>query len=176
MARDYDWQTGEGLLRVHDPAEIDAAFDRGERRVGTALIGFVLNADDFAVVAPRVERGLRSPDRDVRQFAFTAAGHTARLFGELTPAIYEILRAEGPHGVAEDAICDALGYVPFRDMPGWLRRMKVITGIQRFFALRWVYAVEDVQSGIAFLRSLASRLGKRLRAAPTRHRRRRRSR
>jgi hypothetical protein len=163
VARDHDWETGEGLLGVDDPGEIDAAFDRGERHVGTALIGFVLNGEDFAVVAPRVERGLRSTDRDVRQYAFTAAGHTARLFGELSPGIYDVLRAEGPHGVAENAITDALDYVPFRDLPGWLKRLKLITGTKRFLARRWIYAVEDVRSGISFLGSLTSRLLQRLR-------------
>ena len=29
-------------------------------------------------------------------------------------ARFETLRVEGPHGIAEDAICNALGYVPFR--------------------------------------------------------------
>ncbi len=163
MTREYDWETGEGLLRVHDPEEVDAAFDRGERRVGTALIGLVLNGDDFAVLAPRVERGLRSADRDVRQFAFVAAGHTARLFGELSPGIYEILHAEGPHGVAENAISDALDYVPFRDMPWWLRRLKVTTDIRQFVARRWLYAVEDVKSGFAFL---VSRRGRRAKESP----------
>lgn len=161
MARDYDWETGAGLLRVRDAEEVDAAFDRGERRVGTALIGLVLNGDDFGVVAPRVERGLRSTERDVRQFAFVAAGHTARLFGELSPGIYEILRAEGPHGVAENAISDALDHVPFGDMPWWLRRLKVTTGVRQFLARRWLYAVEDVWSAIAFLAPVVSRPGKR---------------
>lgn len=163
MARDHDWVTGEGLLGVEDPAEVDAAFARGERRVGTAVIGLVLNGDDLAVVAPRVERGLRSPDRDTRQFSFVAAGHTARLFGDLTPGIYEILRAEGPHGVAENAIGDALDYVPFRNMPWWLRRLKMTSQTRRFFTRRWLYAVEDVRSGLSFLGAVASRLGKRAR-------------
>ncbi|MFD6824728.1 hypothetical protein ACFWC5_30810 [Streptomyces sp. NPDC060085] len=29
MTSDPDWDTGEGLIRVHDPAEVDAAFERG---------------------------------------------------------------------------------------------------------------------------------------------------
>lgn len=81
MGSEIDWKTGDGLLGISDPAEIDAAFDRGERFVGTAVIGLVMNCDGLAVAAPRVERGLRSSDPKVRQYSFVAAATAARVFG-----------------------------------------------------------------------------------------------
>jgi hypothetical protein len=125
MPRERDWGTGEGLIDISDPAEVDAAFDRNEPRVGTAVIGLVLNSDALSTVAPRVERALSSEDPKVRQLGFVAVGDTARLFGELTPAIYGAMRAEGLGGVADTAIKDTLTFVPFRELPWWLRRTSV---------------------------------------------------
>lgn len=157
MSPEYDWQTGENLISLNDPAELDAAFDRGEPRVGTAVIGLVLSCGDLAVAAPRVERALRSSDPFIRQYAFVAVGDAARLYGGLTPAIYEALRAEGLGGVAEHAIRDALTFVPFRDMPWWLKRLNVTRSVKRFFVRRWLYAIEDVMSAFGTLRKLFSR-------------------
>ncbi|GGV01848.1 hypothetical protein GCM10010211_81420 [Streptomyces albospinus] len=66
VPQELDRETGDGLIGIRDPAEVDAAFDRGERCVGTAVVGLVLNSDDVAVVAPRVLRALRSSDATVR--------------------------------------------------------------------------------------------------------------
>ncbi|MDJ0343882.1 hypothetical protein QMK19_28410 [Streptomyces sp. H10-C2] len=104
-----------------------------------------------------MERALRSSDPRIRQYAFVAVGDAARLFGGLTPAIYEALRAEGLDGVAENAIRDALTFVPFRDMPRWLKRIKVTSSVRRFFIRRWLYAIEDVESGFAALKNLFAR-------------------
>lgn len=162
MASRCNWATRDGLLGMDDPAEVDAAFERGERHVGTAVIGLVLNCGDLAVAAPRVERALRSEDMATRQYGFTAAGHAARLCHGLTPAIYDTLHAEGPGGMAEDAISDALTYVPFREMPGWLKWIRVTSSIRRFFARRWIHAIEGVASACGALRNLLARLaGKR---------------
>ncbi|MEV5332820.1 hypothetical protein [Streptomyces werraensis] len=35
MTRAWDWATGEGLLGLDDPAEWDAAFERGKDLVGS---------------------------------------------------------------------------------------------------------------------------------------------
>ncbi|MEU0432626.1 hypothetical protein [Streptomyces sp. NPDC006290] len=43
MAPEWDWESGEGLLRIDDPADWDAAYDRGESRLGTAVIGLAFN-------------------------------------------------------------------------------------------------------------------------------------
>ncbi|MGD3110910.1 hypothetical protein [Streptomyces sp. YGL11-2] len=123
MPQELDWETGDGLIGIRDPAEVDAAFDRGERYVGTAVVGLVLNSDDVAVVAPRVLRALHSSDATVRSPGFVAAGDMARLFGTLTPEIYAELRTEGLGGVADTAIKDAMTFVPFWELPWWLRGM-----------------------------------------------------
>ncbi|MEU4848702.1 hypothetical protein [Streptomyces gilvosporeus] len=72
MSNDVDWETGAGLIGICNPAEVDATFDRNEKRVGTAVVGLVLNSDDVAVVAPRVLRALRSSDPMVRSLGFVA--------------------------------------------------------------------------------------------------------
>lgn len=63
--------------------------------------------------SPRIVRAMRPSDAGRRGFAFTAAGHAARLNGELTPELYAALRAEGPGGVAEHPIRDTLGSYRF---------------------------------------------------------------
>ncbi|MEU9114511.1 hypothetical protein AB0D04_22635 [Streptomyces sp. NPDC048483] len=125
MPNEPDWETGDGVIDIRDPAQIDAAFDRGERHVGTAVIGMVLHGDDVAVLAPRVERAMLSPDPKVRQLGFVAAGDMARLYFTLSPGIYAALRAEGLGGVAEDAIRDTLTFIPRRQLPWWMRRLNL---------------------------------------------------
>ncbi|MDJ0343883.1 hypothetical protein QMK19_28415 [Streptomyces sp. H10-C2] len=41
MNSKYDWETGDELIRLDDPAEVGAAFERGEPLIGTAVIGLV---------------------------------------------------------------------------------------------------------------------------------------
>ncbi|KIZ14531.1 hypothetical protein [Streptomyces natalensis] len=123
MPNEPDWETGDGVIDIRDPDEIDAAFDRGERHVGTAVIGMVLHGEDIAVLAPRVERAMRSPDPYVRQLGCVAAGDMARLYTTLSPGIYAVLRAEGLGGVADSAIRDTLTFIPFRQLPWWMRRL-----------------------------------------------------
>jgi hypothetical protein len=43
MASDRDWESGNGLLGIDDPAEWDAAWERGESHLGTAAIGLALS-------------------------------------------------------------------------------------------------------------------------------------
>ncbi|AVH57189.1 MULTISPECIES: hypothetical protein [Streptomyces] len=120
MTSEYDWASGEGLLGIDDPAAVDAAFERGERHLGTAVIGLAFTCP-LAEASPRIVRAMRLPDATQRQFAFTAAGTAARLNGELTPELYAALRAEAPGGFAEDAINDTLTFVPFRKLPPWFK-------------------------------------------------------
>ncbi|POX55401.1 hypothetical protein C3489_10125 [Streptomyces sp. Ru71] len=125
-----DWNTGEGLIRLDDPAEVDAAFERGERHLGTAVIGLAFNCS-LEEASPRILRAMRLPDIAQRGFAFTAAGVAARLNGALTPQLYDALRAEGlTGGVAEDAIRDTLTFVPFRELPWWFRGCRVWLGVR----------------------------------------------
>ncbi|MFF9807078.1 hypothetical protein ACF1G5_18505 [Streptomyces coeruleorubidus] len=126
MASEWDWESGKGLLGIDDPAEWDAACERGESRLGTAAIGLALQCS-LEEASPRIVRATQLPRPEQRRYAFTAAGTAARLNRELTPELYAVLRVEGPKGLAEDAINDTLSFVPFRKLPVW-------------FKWRWVHA------------------------------------
>ncbi|MCP9996502.1 hypothetical protein LUX34_13990 [Streptomyces werraensis] len=114
--------TGEGLLGLDDPGEWDAAFERGERNLGTAAIGLAFNCP-LEDASPRLVRATQLPDTAQRGFAFTAVGTAARLNGALTPELYEVLRAAGPgrKSIAVNAVDDTLTFVRFRDLPPWLK-------------------------------------------------------
>ncbi|MFE1946398.1 hypothetical protein ACWGJ0_17940 [Streptomyces massasporeus] len=144
-SRGWDWESGEGLLRLDDPGEWDAAFERGEERLGTAVIGLAFHCS-LAEASPRIARAMRLPDAGQRGFAFTAAGHAARLNRELTPELYAALRAEGPGGVAEHPIRDTLTFVPFRKLSPWFKRRWVYVAVRdklQAWWLRCVYGIED---------------------------------
>ncbi|MGW5640151.1 hypothetical protein, partial [Streptomyces sp. NPDC003832] len=120
MAAEWDWATGEGLMRIDDPADWDAAYERGENGLGTAVIGLAFNCS-LAEASPRILKAMRLTDPGQRGFAFTAAGTAARLNNALTPELYAALRAEGRRGFAETAIDDTLTFVPYRDLPPWFK-------------------------------------------------------
>jgi hypothetical protein len=147
MTPEPDWETGKGLLGLDDPGEWDAAFERGEQHLGTAVIGLAFNCT-LAEASPRIVRAMHLPDVAQRGFAFTAAGAAARLNGALTPELYAALRAEGPgrRSIAENAIDDTLDYVPFRDLPLWLKWWKVVSKVLdklETWRLESTYAVSD---------------------------------
>src|ERR1043165_5691527 len=100
MVSGWDWDGDESMLRFDDPAEWDAAYERGEDPLGSAAIGLAFNCS-LAEASPRIIRAMQLPDRHQRGFAFTAAGTAARLNGELTPELYAALRAEGCGAFAE---------------------------------------------------------------------------
>lgn len=62
-----DWENGTGLIGVDDPAIVDAAFERGERHVGVAVIGLALNHPDPDTILPRVARALRATDPELQR-------------------------------------------------------------------------------------------------------------
>ncbi|NHI07790.1 hypothetical protein STPH2_3154 [Streptomyces sp. KO7888] len=147
MARDWNWQTGERLLALDDPVEWDAAFERGERSLGTAAIGLAFNCS-LEEASPRIVRATQLPDIAQRGFAFTAAGTAARLNGTLTPELYAALRAEGPgrRSIAVNAIDDTLTFVPFRRLPTWLKCWSVVSTVRNkldAWRLSASYAVID---------------------------------
>ncbi|WP_217549177.1 hypothetical protein [Streptomyces sp. GbtcB6] len=146
-----DWESGEGLLSLDDPAEWDAALERGESRLGTAVIGLALNCP-LEEVSPRIARALNLPDQGERGYAFTAAGTAARLNGRLTPELFAALRAEGPGGLAEDAINDTLTFVPFRDLPPWFKRRWVYMTVRGRLEYWWVSAGDALEEGWRALR------------------------
>ncbi|TPQ19734.1 hypothetical protein [Streptomyces sporangiiformans] len=145
MSSEWDWESGEGLLGIDDPGEWDAAFERGEPRLGTAAIGLAFQCS-LEEASPRIVRAMQLPNRHQRGFAFTAAGTAARLNGELTPELYGALRAEGRRGFAENAIDDTLTFVPFRQLPPWFKWQKVASRVRdklETWRLESAYAVSD---------------------------------
>ncbi|MFJ2831928.1 hypothetical protein ACIPC1_30925 [Streptomyces sp. NPDC087263] len=145
MAAEWDWESGERLLGLDVPEEWDAAFERGEDHLGTAVIGLAFNCS-LEDASPRILRAMQLPDRDQRGYAFTAAGTAARLNGELTPELYAALRAEGHGGIAENAVDDTLTFVPFWQLPLWFKWRKVVSKVQdklETWRLETVYAVSD---------------------------------
>lgn len=152
MPSGWDWRTGEGLLALNDPEEWDAAFDRGDRWLGTAAIGLAFNCP-LEEASPRIVRAMRLPDLAQRGFAFTAAGTAARLNGALTPELYAALRAEGPgrRSIAENAIADTLTFVPFRRLPTWLKCWSVVSTVRNkldAWRLNFSYAVTDAWKSV----------------------------
>lgn len=129
MASEWDWDSGEGLLGIDDPAEWDAAHERGEGHLGTAVIGLAFNCP-LEEASPRIIRAMRLPDRGQRGFAYTAAGVAARVNGGLTPELFGALRAEGHRGFAETAVDDTLDYVPFRELPLWFKWRTIASKVQ----------------------------------------------
>jgi len=142
MTRAWNWETGEGLLGMDDPAEVDAALDRNDDHLGAAVIGLALNCPP-EVVSPRIIRALELLPGPGRDFPFTAIAHLARLDGRLTSELYEALRAEGLGRAADHAIDDTLTFVPFRDLPPWLKRRWVYVTVTETL-LRWMRPLEAV--------------------------------
>ncbi|MFI1565068.1 hypothetical protein ACH4ZX_18785 [Streptomyces sp. NPDC020490] len=139
MTSAYDWETGEGLSGIDDPAAVDAAFERGEQHLGTAVIGLAYTCPP-AVASPRIVRAMRVLDGPWREPAFTAAGIVARLHGELTPALYAALRDEGAGGVAENAIRDTLTYVAFGKLPPWFKWRWLLASVRNTLEGWWLRA------------------------------------
>ncbi|MFJ5882991.1 hypothetical protein [Kitasatospora cineracea] len=154
--------TPESVARKLDamrtPLEIDAAFDRGDPYVGTAVIRLVFHCEDFDTVALRVERALRSEDFTTRERGCTAAGDMTRVFGKLSPGIYRRLREMGPEGQAEDPISDVLTFVPFRGLPWWFRLRKARSTVARFCYRRWNSLVDAGDLTTRSAKALLSRL------------------
>ncbi|MFF5006026.1 hypothetical protein ACFY3G_24815 [Streptomyces phaeochromogenes] len=153
MVSGWDWDGDESLLRFDDPAEWDAAYERGEGPLGSAAIGLAFNCL-LAEASPRIVRAMQLPDLAQRGFAFTAAGTAARLNGELTPDLYAALRAEGPgrKSIAENAIRDTLTFVPFRQLPPWFKWQMVRTTVQDKLEYWWLRTTDAVGDAWRVLR------------------------
>jgi hypothetical protein len=130
-----DWATGQGLLAVDDPAEVDSAFARNEKHVGIAVVGLALNNENLDVVAPRVVRAIESDDVETRRLGFTAAGHSVRLFEALDPRIAVMLHRFRKDDVASTALDDVLQYLAYRRLPRWLK-VEVVRRRLRWLILR----------------------------------------
>ncbi|MEV5976806.1 hypothetical protein [Streptomyces sp. NPDC052114] len=150
MTSAWHWESGEGLLGLDDPAAWDAAYERGEPHLGTAVIGLAFNCP-LAEASPRIITAMRLADPAQRGFAYTAAGTAARINGELTPELYEALRAEGHRGLAENAVDDTLDHVPFRQLPPWFKWRRAASTVEDKLAtwrLNVTYAAEDIHKAL----------------------------
>ncbi|MET8131888.1 MULTISPECIES: hypothetical protein [unclassified Streptomyces] len=151
MTSGHDWDSGENLIRIDDPTEVDAAFERAEGHLGTAVIGLAFNCS-LEEASPRIVRAMHLPDLAERAFAFTAAGTAARLNGRLTPELYAALRAEGPRSIAEYAISDTLAFVPFRELPPRFKWWKVRSRVRNKLEGWWLRSAETVEDAWRALR------------------------
>jgi len=133
---DLDWQQGSNLNRCRRPADVDAAFDRGEEHVGAALIALVHNNPDTDAVLPRVARGLRSPHPETRRQSLLALMHTARLHGRVDAVTVELLHgllsdgtpisAGSPYevrGTATQTVGDLTVFLPSAQLPDWVNHV-----------------------------------------------------
>ncbi|MEU8865900.1 hypothetical protein [Streptomyces umbrinus] len=144
MASEWDWETGEGVSHIDDPAAVDAAFERGEWPLGSAVIGLAFNCP-LEEASPRIIRAMQLRDLAQRGFAFTAAGAAARINGRLTPELYAALQAEGIKSIAEYAIKDTLAFVPFRQLPPRFKWWKVVSGVRNKLESWWLRSAETAE-------------------------------
>ncbi|WP_199808043.1 hypothetical protein [Streptomyces sp. NRRL F-2580] len=107
------------LNEVERPEQVLAAFERGERGVGVAVIALALNHPDPAAVLPVVARALESADREVRRQGVVALAHVARLHRTVDRRCLALLRRCPRGNEADD---DLWSFVPHRELPLWLWR------------------------------------------------------
>ncbi|WP_275461807.1 hypothetical protein [Streptomyces noursei] len=133
--RGMNWQEDSALLGTDRPEEVDAAFARGEERVGVAVIGLALTHPHPAAILPRVartlERALATDDAGLRHQGGVALAHTARLHRTVDARCLELLR-RCPRDTEPDM--DVWAYVPRRRLPWWLWWHRIVG--QRWRAVR----------------------------------------
>jgi hypothetical protein len=130
---DLDWERGSNLNRCRSPEDVDAAFDRGEQRVGVAVIALAHNHTDTDAVLARVARGLRSPSPETRRQSLLALMHTARLHGHVDAVtldlLHELLDDQTPittgslydvRGTAIQTVEDLRMFLPRDQLPAWV--------------------------------------------------------
>ncbi|MET8160961.1 hypothetical protein ABZT47_31770 [Sphaerisporangium sp. NPDC005289] len=121
-----DWENSADLMGCDDPAEVEAAFERGEPLVGVAVMGLSLCVPDAHGVEPLVVRAMRSGSREVRLQGLTALSHKVRLTGEVGREALEVLHTllHSPDtDVREHArrvAGDVWIFVPHMRLPAWL--------------------------------------------------------
>ncbi|GAA3357151.1 hypothetical protein [Saccharopolyspora gregorii] len=132
-----NWDTGEGLLAVEDPRVVDAAFDRGERHVGVAVVGISLNWDRQEDISIRIQRAAESEDRETQRMAFTALGHVVRRFRSLDSVLDSVIYRFRSSSLSEVAMDDVLQYIPFWQMPLWLKKVWLSRTLRWNLLDRW---------------------------------------
>ncbi|GGX94242.1 hypothetical protein [Streptomyces fructofermentans] len=129
-----DWEQGTGLIGVQDPAVVDAAFERGERHVGVAVIGLALHHPDPRAILPRVARALRATDPARQHQGTVALAHVARLHRTVDRECLALLRAQPRGNEADD---DLWSFVPRRRLPWWLWRHQLPGLVKWCLFERW---------------------------------------
>ncbi|MFD0042463.1 hypothetical protein ACFVIZ_33025 [Streptomyces anulatus] len=97
-----DWEHGTGLIGVRDPAIVDAAFERGERHVGVAVIGLALHHRAPQTILPRVAQALRATDPMQQHQGTVAIAHVARLHRTVDRECLALLRTQPRGNEADD--------------------------------------------------------------------------
>ena len=97
--------------RPRTKAELDADLSSGNSEaIATALVSAALHEPDRAYVESLIIRFIRHSDPWVRGVSATAAGHIARIHGQLSteivPLVENLLKDERTYGKAQDALDD----------------------------------------------------------------------
>lgn len=129
-----NWQDASTLCWTDQPGEIDAAFDRGERLVGVALIALALNHADADAILPRVGKALESGDPEIRRQGVIALAHVARLHRTVDRRCLDLLRGCPRGNEADD---DLWSFVDHRRLPWWLWRYHYTDRLISMFRDRW---------------------------------------
>ncbi|MFC4589853.1 hypothetical protein [Sphaerisporangium corydalis] len=138
-----DWENGSDLIRCDDPREVEAAFERGERFVGIAVMGLALSVADAGVVEPLVVRAMRSARVEVRLQGLTALSHMARITGEVDRTTLALLRTlmRSPDAQVEEHARHVVGdiwiFVPHSRLPAWLHVRARIRALRFWLERCW---------------------------------------
>jgi hypothetical protein len=130
-----NWLDSSALMGTDRPEEVDAAFERGERDVGVAVIGLALTHPDPWQILPRTARALASANPDVRAQGIVALAHVARLHHVVDQDNLDLLRGMRRGNPADD---DLWTFVPHRLLPWWLHRRHVVQAWRWRLWDRWV--------------------------------------
>ncbi|GAA3841105.1 hypothetical protein GCM10022226_74450 [Sphaerisporangium flaviroseum] len=138
-----DWENGSDLIGCDDPGQVEAAFQRGERLVGIAVMGLALCVPDAGVVEPLVVRALWSDSVRVRLEGLTALSHIVRITGEVDwstlKRLRSLMRSPDPE-VREHAgrvAGDVWIYVPHFRLPAWLWVRATARAVRWWLVNRW---------------------------------------
>lgn len=113
-----DWADGSAVWRADLlPADVQAAFERGEDTVGVAVIALALNHPDPAQVLPLVAMAMESGSLQIREQGVVAMAHTARLHRAVDRRCLALLRSCARGNPADD---DLWSFVSHRQLPSWL--------------------------------------------------------
>ncbi|WP_219152199.1 hypothetical protein [Amycolatopsis sp. TNS106] len=98
-----DWSDGSAVWRADLlPADVQAAFERGEETVGVAVIALALNHSEPAHTLPLVAMAMESSSLEIREQGVVAMAHTARLHRAVDRRCLVLLRSCARGNPADD--------------------------------------------------------------------------